>query len=42
MALQIALIVPLLAGLLGLANSLRMIRAPEPQPSAAVEGMLIG
>ncbi len=41
-ALQIALIVPLLAGLLGLANSLRMLRAPEPQPSAAVEGMLIG
>ena len=27
---------------LGLANSLRMIRAPEPKPSSAVEGMLIG
>jgi hypothetical protein len=35
-ALQIALIIPLLAGLLGFLNSFR-IRLPEPKPSAAAE-----
>ncbi len=34
-ALQIALLVPLLAGLLGLLNSFRMVRLPEPTPSGA-------
>jgi hypothetical protein len=29
-ALQVALLVPLLAGLLGLLNSFRMIKAPDP------------
>ncbi len=36
-ALQIALIIPLLAGLLGFVNSFRMTRLPEPKPSAAAE-----
>jgi hypothetical protein len=36
-ALQIALIVPLLAGALGFLNSFRMTRLPEPKPSAAGE-----
>jgi MFS family permease len=34
-ALQVALLIPLLAGLLGLANSFRMVRRPDPAPSEA-------
>jgi EmrB/QacA subfamily drug resistance transporter len=41
-ALQIALVVPLLAALLGLLNSFRMVRLPDPEPSAAAEGVLGG
>jgi MFS family permease len=41
-ALQVALLVPLLAALLGLVDSLRMLREPEPKPSKAVEGLLGG
>jgi EmrB/QacA subfamily drug resistance transporter len=41
-ALQVALFVPLLAGLIGLFNSFRMMRLPEPKPSAAVEGAALG
>jgi MFS family permease len=41
-ALQIALLVPLLAGLLGLWTSFRMTRLRDPEPSAAVEGMVLG
>jgi hypothetical protein len=41
-ALQVALLVPIVAGLLGLANSFRMIRLPDPQPSEAAEGMVMG
>ena len=33
-ALQVALLIPVLAGLLGLFNSLRMARLPDPLPSA--------
>jgi Major Facilitator Superfamily len=40
-ALQIALIVPILAGFLGLLNSFRMMRQPDPEPSAYVEGMAL-
>jgi EmrB/QacA subfamily drug resistance transporter len=39
-ALQIALLVPLLAGLLGLATSARMRRQPDPTPSASVGGIM--
>jgi hypothetical protein len=42
LALQVALLVPFLAGLLGLFNALRMRRMPDPQPSEAAEGMLFG
>ena len=38
LALQVALLVPILAGLLGLFNSFRMMRLPDIEPSAAVEG----
>jgi MFS family permease len=34
-ALQVALLVPILAGLLGLLNAFRMMRRPDPAPSAA-------
>jgi EmrB/QacA subfamily drug resistance transporter len=37
LALQVALIVPILAGLLGLFNSFRMMRLPDVEPSASVE-----
>jgi hypothetical protein len=41
-ALQIALLIPLVAALLGLLTSFRMTRLPDPEPSAAAEGMLMG
>jgi EmrB/QacA subfamily drug resistance transporter len=41
-ALQIALLIPLIASLLGLVNGFRMTRLPDPKPSAAAEGMLFG
>jgi EmrB/QacA subfamily drug resistance transporter len=41
-ALQIALLVPILAGIAGLLNSFRMIRVPEAVPSSSVEGMALG
>ena len=40
-SLQIALLIPLLAGLIGLFNSFRMMRLPDPTPSGA-EGMTLG
>ena len=41
-ALQVALLVPLIAGLLGLITSFRMMRLPDPAPSASAEGMALG
>jgi MFS family permease len=41
-SLQVALGVPLLAGLLGVANSLRMMRLPDITPSAPIEGVDFG
>jgi MFS family permease len=41
-ALQIALLVPLIAALLGLLNGFRMTRLPDPEPSAAAESVLGG
>ena len=40
-ALQIALLIPLLAALLGLVNGFRMTRLPDPEPSAAGEATVI-
>jgi EmrB/QacA subfamily drug resistance transporter len=42
LSLQVALLVPLLAGLLGTAVSFRMVRQPDIAPSAAVEGLAFG
>ena len=41
-ALQVALLVPLLAGLLGLVTGLRMTHAPDPKASGAAEGTVMG
>jgi MFS family permease len=41
-ALQIALAIPLIAALLGLANGFRMTRLADPEPSAAGEGVVLG
>ena len=41
-ALQLALLVPLVALLLGLVTGSRMRRLPAPKPSAAAEGVLAG
>jgi hypothetical protein len=42
LALQVALLIPILAGLLGLFISFRMIRLPDPTPSGSAEGMVLG
>jgi Na+/melibiose symporter-like transporter len=42
LALQIALLIPILAGTAGLLNSFRMMRLPDPVPSASGEGMVLG
>ena len=42
LSLQIALLVPLFAGLLGLGNSFRMMRLPDLKPSSSLEGMDFG
>jgi EmrB/QacA subfamily drug resistance transporter len=41
-ALQVALFLPIVAGLIGLLNSFRMSRLPDIKPSSAAEGMVMG
>lgn len=41
-ALQIALLVPLLAGGIGLANSFRMVRIPDPVAPGHAESLVMG
>jgi Na+/melibiose symporter-like transporter len=41
-ALQVALMVPILAALIGLINSFRMLRLPEPVPTTDIEGVAFG
>jgi EmrB/QacA subfamily drug resistance transporter len=41
-ALQVALLVPVLAGVLGLLNSLRMMRLPDIKPTADLEEFALG
>ena len=38
LALQVALLIPILAGVVGLLNSFRMVRLPDLKPSGSVEG----
>jgi hypothetical protein len=42
LALQVALLVPTLAGLLGLFDSFRMIRLPDIEPLASAEAAALG
>jgi EmrB/QacA subfamily drug resistance transporter len=42
LALQVALLIPILASLVGLFNSFRMMRLPDIKPSGSVEGMALG
>jgi LPXTG-motif cell wall-anchored protein len=42
LALQVALLIPIAAGLLGLANSFRMARLPDPTLSGSTEGVALG
>jgi hypothetical protein len=42
LALQVALLVSLLAALVGVMNAFRMMRLPDPKPSSALEGALVG
>ena len=42
LALQVALLVSLLASLVGVAAAFRMMRLPDPQPSEATEAFLGG
>ena len=41
-ALQVALLIPIIASLLGLLTSFRMMRQPDPVSSGAAEGMALG
>src|SRR5690349_16516054 len=41
LALQVALLIPILAGLIGLINSLRMMRLPDPKPSGSADGTIL-
>jgi hypothetical protein len=42
LALQVALLIPILAGLIGLFNSFRMVRLPDPKPSGSTDPQLLG
>jgi MFS family permease len=42
LALQVALLIPIIAGLLGFMTSVRMMRLPDIKPSAAVEAAALG
>jgi hypothetical protein len=41
-ALQVAMLIPILAAVLGLLNSFRMMRLPDPVPNPAAEGLALG
>jgi hypothetical protein len=41
-ALQVALLIPVLAGLVGFFNSFRMMRLPDPASSGVAEGVALG
>jgi hypothetical protein len=41
-ALQVALLVPILAGLLGLFNAFRMMRLPDPKSTGGGEATILG
>jgi hydrogenase/urease accessory protein HupE len=42
LAVLLAMAMFVLAGLVGFLNSFRMMRLPDPEPTASVEGMALG
>ena len=42
LALQVALLIPLVAAIAGLGRSFRMMRLPDPEQSSSVEGLALG
>ena len=42
LSLQVALLIPIFAGLLGLFTAFRMMRLPDPQSSSVAEGVALG
>jgi EmrB/QacA subfamily drug resistance transporter len=42
LSLQVALLIPIIAALLGFVNSFRMLRLPDPRPSSAAENLVAG
>ena len=42
LALQVALLIPIIAGLLGFVSASRMMRLPDVEPSASVEAAALG
>lgn len=40
-ALQVALLIPFIAGVQGLINSFRMVRLPDPKPNGSAEAMVL-
>jgi EmrB/QacA subfamily drug resistance transporter len=40
--LQVALLIPVIAGLIGLFDSFRMMRLPDPKPSTELDGLALG
>ena len=42
LALQVALLVTLLASVIGVVNAFRMMRLPDPVPTTAADGMVLG
>jgi len=42
LALQVALLIPILAGLIGLFNSFRMMRLPDPKSSGSTDPLILG
>jgi hypothetical protein len=42
LSVQVALLIPLLAALIGLVNSFRMMRLPDPTPSKSAEEPALG
>ncbi|MET0579279.1 MAG: MFS transporter, partial [Ilumatobacteraceae bacterium] len=42
LALQIAMLIPILAGVIGLFISFRMMRLPDPVPTGSEDGMVLG
>ena len=42
LSLQVAMLIPVLACLLGLINAFRMVRLPDVKPTASLEGLSLG